>query len=208
LKRLSLKPLSPFDCDIICPQAVFSKSNLASWGTFMRNALIVGRLIAASTVVVFGCSSGPKWETIEQQNMAVVRGAHAALASGDFEGFKKAIGPNYVRHCQAMPPGLQELHGTDEFFEFLEEFATAVPEYTDRLSQMIAYHDRVAYVSTMTGVQTGPLGNLPATGREFTLVNIIIQRLENGRVVETWVSWDNVAFLSQLGLFPAEAPPV
>jgi predicted ester cyclase len=46
------------------------------------------------------------------------------------------------------------------------------------------------------------LGDLPATGRKFTLVNIIIQRLENGKVVETWVSWDNVAFLSQLGLMP------
>lgn len=44
-----------------------------------------------------------------------------------------------------------------------------------------------------------------AQGRTFTLVNIIMQRLEGGKVVETWVSWDNVAFLTQLGLMPA--PP-
>jgi len=140
--------------------------------------------------------------TVEQQNMAVVRRAHAALAGGDFESFKAAIGPDYVRHCQAMPPQLQELHGTDEFFAFLEEFLAAVPEYEDTLSQMIAQGDRVAYVSTMTGVQTGPMGDLPNTGRKFTLVNIIIQRLDAGKIVETWVSWDNVAFLSQLGLMP------
>lgn len=149
-----------------------------------------------------GCSEKPSTDLIEQQNMAVVRSTHAALASGDFEGFKAAIGPNYVRHCQAMPPGLQELHGTEEFFTFLQEFITAVPEYEDTLSQMIADGDRVAYVSTMTGVQTAPMGGLPATGKEFTLVNIIIQRLENQKIVETWVSWDNVAFLSQLGLMP------
>ncbi|MGB5753397.1 MAG: ester cyclase [Thermoanaerobaculia bacterium] len=138
----------------------------------------------------------------EEENKAIVRNTHAALAKGDFESFKAAIGPNYVRHCQAMPPGLQELRGTDEFFAFLEEFVAAVPDYTDTLSQMIADGDRVAYVSTMSGVQTGPMGDLPATGKEFTLVNIIIQRLENGKIVETWVSWDNVAFLSQLGLMP------
>lgn len=172
----------------------------------MRCAVLVGSLFVASTIAVSGCSTEPQWEEIERQNMAVVRGAHAALASGDLEGFKNAIGPNYVRHCQAMPPGLQELHGTDEFFAFIEEFMTAVPDYTDTLSPMIADHDKVAYVSTMTGVQAGPLGDLPATGKEFTLVNIIIQRLENGKVVETWVSWDNVAFLSQLGLFPPQAP--
>lgn len=139
----------------------------------------------------------------ETRNMEVVRAAHAALARGDFESFTAAIGPNYVRHCQAMPPGLQDLEGTVEFFAFLEDFLIAVPEYEDELSQMIADGDRVAYVSTMKGTQTGPLGDLPATGKEFTLVNVIIQRLEDGKIVETWVSWDNVAFLYQLGLMPA-----
>ena len=49
---------------------------------------------------------------------------------------------------------------------------------------------------------TGPMGGFPATGKTFNLVNIIMQRLEDGKVVETWVSWDNVSFLSQLGLMP------
>ena len=167
----------------------------------MRRILSVC-LVAVLVSLLPGCSTGPSQEEIEERNMSVVRGAHAALARGDFEAFKSVIGPDYVRHCQAMPPGLQELQGTDEFFAFLGEFITAVPEYEDTISQMIAQGDRVAYVSTMTGVQTGPMGDLPATGKEFTLVNIIIQRLENGKVVETWVSWDNVAFLSQLGLKP------
>ena len=172
----------------------------------MRQRILVVSLIAVGLGALFGCSNEPCWEDIEEQNMAVVRGAHAALASGDFEGFKAAIGPDYVRHCQAIPPELQELRGTDEFFAFLEEWVSGVPEYTDTITQMIAHQDKVAYVSTMTGVQTGPIGGLPATGREFTVVNIIIQRLEDGKVGETWVSWDNVAILSQLGLFPPAAP--
>ena len=134
--------------------------------------------------------------------MAVVRQAHLDLASGDLEAFKSAIGPNYVRHCQAMPPNLQELSGTDDFFGFIEEFSKAVPEYQDTISQMIVQGNRVAYISTISGVQSGPMGDLPASGKAFTLVNIIIQRLEKGKIVETWVSWDNVAFLSQLGFMP------
>ena len=141
-------------------------------------------------------------EEIEQRNMEIIRQAHANLAAGDVEAFKSAISPNYIRHCQAMPPGLQELHGTEEFFGFIEEFSQSVPSYTDSLSNMIADGDMVAYISTMTGTQTGPMGGFPATGKTFTLVSIIMQRLEDGKVVETWVSWDNVAFLSQLGLMP------
>jgi predicted ester cyclase len=144
-------------------------------------------------------------EEIEKRNKEVIRTAHASLQAGDVDGFKSLISPDYVRHCQAMPPGLQEIHGTEEFFGFIEEFVKAVPVYTDSLSNMIAEGDRVAYVSTLRGTTTGPMGDFPATGKSFTLQNIIIQRLQAGKVVETWISWDNVSFLTQLGLMPNPA---
>lgn len=171
----------------------------------MRNPVNAGYLAVAISIALCGCSGEPCTEDIEERNMAVVRESHAALARGDLETFKTALAPNYSRHCQAMPPKFQELEGTEEFLAFLQEFVSAVPGYEDTITQMIAQDDKVAYVSTMKGIQTGPMGGLPATGREFTLVNIIIQRLENGKIAETWVSWDNVAFLSQLGQFPPPA---
>jgi predicted ester cyclase len=160
-------------------------------------------------LVVASASAGRAGELstkeIEKRNMEIVRQTHANLAAGDLTAFRSAISPEYVRHCQAMPPGSQELHGTEEFIGFLEEWLKAVSGYTDTISNMIADGDKVAYVSTMSGTQTGPLGELPATGKSFTLVNVIIQRLEDGKIVETWVTWDNVALLSQLGLMP-ESP--
>jgi len=166
----------------------------------MLRRMIAAVMLIAATLGA-GCAQDHA-RSVEEENMAAVRAAHAALADGDLGRFKSAIGPNYVRHCQAMPPGLQELHGTDEFFAFIEEFILGVSEYTDEISQMIAQGDRVAYVSTMTGIQTGPMGGFPASNREFKLVNIVIHRLDNGKIVETWVSWDNVSFLSQLGFLP------
>jgi len=166
-----------------------------------KNA-VLGTLILGNLIICIGCSTESATDEIEQQNMAIMRKAHADLQRGDIESFKAVISPDYVRHCQAMPTGLQEIHGTEEFFGFIEEFLVAVPSYQDSISNMIADGDRIAYISTLTGTQTGPMGDLPASGKSFTLVNIIIQRLENGKVVETWISWDNVAFLSQLGLMP------
>jgi len=142
---------------------------------------------------------------VENRNMAVVRETHAALTRGDLEAFRIHLAPDYERHCQAMPPELQEMRGTERFLAFLEDFLTGAPGYEDTLSQMIAQGDKVAYVSTMVGTHTGPMGGLPATGRTFTVVNIVIQRLAGGKIAETWVSWDNVAMLSQLGLFPPPA---
>lgn len=170
-----------------------------------RVSMLVCTLLFAIVTTVPSEASEESAEKIEALNQKVVRQAHASLAEGDFDTFKSLISPNYTRHCQAMPPGQQELHGTEIFFAFLEEFVAAVPGYTDTLSNMIAEGDRVAYISTMIGTQTGPMGGFPATGESFTLVNIIIQRLEDGKIVETWVSWDNMAFLSQLGLLPDSA---
>lgn len=169
----------------------------------MKNHVVAFGIMALGVIALaVGCNTGSSTEEIERQNMEIVRKAHADLQRGDFKAFEAVISPNYVRHCQAMPPGLQEIHGTDKFFAFIEEFSAAVPGYQDSLSNMFAHEDRVAYISTMTGTQTGPMGDLPASGKSFKLVNIIIQRLEGGKVVETWISWDNVSFLSQLGFMP------
>jgi len=172
----------------------------------MRTLAAVGCLSLGLLVLQTGCSCDVSQQELEERNMAVVRQAHAALAKGDLEGFKAALAPNYVRHCQAMPPELQEIRGPEKFLAFIEDFSSAVPVYEDVIGPMIAQGDMVAYVSTMTGTQTGPMGGLPASGKTFTVVNIIIQRLEDGKVAETWVSWDNVAMLSQLGFFPPPVP--
>jgi len=159
-------------------------------------------LSIAVLAVIIGCSNENATKNLENRNMDIVRQTHADLAARDFGAFKAAIAPDYVRHCQAMPPGLQELHGTEQFFAFIEEFLVAVSSHQDSISNMIAQGDIVAYVSTITGIQDGPMGELPASGKSFTLDNIIMQRLENGKIAETWVSWDNVAFMSQLGFMP------
>jgi len=171
----------------------------------MRSLAVVGYLSIGLLSGLTGCSCDVTQQELEEKNMAVVRQTHAALASGDLDGFKAALAPDYVRHCQAMPPELQEIRGVEPFLAFIEEFVSGVGVYQDTIGPMIAQGDMVAYVSTMTGTQTGPIGDLPASGKTFTVVNIIIQRLEDGKVAETWVSWDNVAMLSQLGFFP---PPV
>ena len=172
----------------------------------MRNAKRVPRLsdfaliLAFSGIMIAGCENQEK--AMEERNKAVVRYVHEEIAKGNTAVFNEVLTPNYIRHCQAMPPELQELHGTEQFKGFIKEFLEAVPDCRDTIDLIIAEGDKVAYITTMTGTQTGPMEPYAATGKKFSLVNIIIHRFENGKIAETWISWDNVAFLTQLGLFP------
>jgi len=152
--------------------------------------------------VLVGCSEESKVRQMEEQNKALVQRIHAEVSKGNMGIFDEVLSPDYVRHCQAMPPEFQELHGTDQFKAFIVDFLTAVPDCNDSVLFIIAENDMVAYVTKMTGTQTGPMGELPASGKEFALTNIVIHRIEDSKIAETWVSWDNVAMLMQLGFFP------
>jgi predicted ester cyclase len=139
---------------------------------------------------------------LEEQNKALVKRIHAEVSKGNLEIFDEVLSPDYVRHCQAMPPELQEIHGTEVFKAFVADFVNAVSNCEDKIEFIIADSNMVAYVTTTTGIQTGPMGDLPAGGKEFLLKNIVIQRIEDGKIAETWISWDNVAMLTQLGFYP------
>lgn len=167
--------------------------------------VLLALFLISIVVALVGCSQESAASRVEEGNKALVSRIHAEVSKGNLGIFDEVLSPDYVRHCQAMPPGFQELHGTDQFKSFLADFSTAVPDCNDSVLFVIAEGNMVAYVTKMTGTQTGPMGNLPPSGKKFTLTNIVIHRIENGKVVETWVSWDNVAMLTQLGFFPTHA---
>ena len=49
------------------------------------------------------------------------------------------------------------------------------------------------------------MGNFPPTGKSMESKFLSISRIEEGWIAELWVEWDNLAILTQLGLFPPEA---
>jgi steroid delta-isomerase-like uncharacterized protein len=160
-------------------------------------------LIMVSFMAAGCCDQGA---SVEQQNIATTIRIHEAMSKGNVDVFDEVFTENYVRHCQAMPPEFQEMHGGEQLKAFVVDFLKSVPDYHDSLGQIFAQGDMVAYIATGYGTQTGEMNGLPASGKEFALVNIILQRFENGKIAETWITWDNVAMLSQLGFFPPPPP--
>lgn len=161
-------------------------------------------------VSILGCSGDDKIAEIakqEEQNKATVIRVHSELSKGNLAIFDEVLSHNYIRHCQAMSPEYQELRGTEVFKAFMADFLKAAPDVNDSILFLMAENNMVAYVTNMTGTQTGVMGGLPPSGKKFEVTNIVIHRFSNGKIAETWVSWDNVAMLTQLGLFPPSAPP-
>jgi len=135
-------------------------------------------------------------------NKAVVIHALKRLSSGDVDGFVQALAPDYVRHCQAMPAPRQEIHGPAAMREWLLANKVTFPDYHEEVETLVAEGDFVAWRSIGTGTQHGAMGPLPPTGRRLSIVIIGMHRFENGRIAETWTSWDNMTAARQLGVLP------
>lgn len=102
----------------------------------------------------------------------------------------------------SSPPGVPS--DRDGSKAYLFGFLKAFPDSTFTIDDMIAEGDQVVTKKTLRGTHTGPLGDIPATGQPVTLQFVDIMRVRDGRIVEHWLSMDQLSFMQQLGLIPAQ----
>ena len=141
-----------------------------------------------------------------ETNKALVRDVLERVNRHDLEGLRDALAPAYSRHSQATT-AMPEIRGRDQMMEFFEASFSAFPDWHEELVLIVAEGDKVAYITRGTGTHEGAFGDIPATGKTVEIMNFIVQRIEDGKIAETWTGWDNLAFLMQVGLFPPPPSP-
>jgi predicted ester cyclase len=137
---------------------------------------------------------------LENRNKSVVRQFGEALNNHALSLLDEIVAPDFVRYCQATP--WIEIHSRDDFKRFLEGDWASVPDGQTNLRLLVAEGDFVAVYCTLTGTQTGPWGPFSPSGKRFELDFAGVFRLAGGKIVELWVTWDNLAALTQLGHMP------
>ncbi len=78
----------------------------------------------------------------------------------------------------------------------------AIPDLHNTILDQVAEIDLVATRYLSRGTQLGPYGTLPATGKQFEVMGIEMQRFVNGQLTELWNVIDNLRMLRQLGVIP------
>ncbi|MEE8327102.1 MAG: ester cyclase [candidate division NC10 bacterium] len=137
---------------------------------------------------------------MSEANKELVRAFSEAGNGNDLDAFDTLLTPDFVRHCEATP----EIAVTtrEGFKEFYRETAKTFPDQRMTLDALVAEGDRVAFWGAFSGTQEGPMGPFPPTGKRMESQIGGMFRIEDGRIAELWVTWDNLSGLAQLGLFP------
>ncbi len=167
----------------------------------MKKLSVACVLIIVLVIALMSCSAV---DDTAAKNKAVAMKAFEALNNGDYDALDELVAVNYKRHCQATPD--VNVESLEQFKEFVKSWEGAFPDMKAELHHIIAEDDMVAAYLTYTGTNSGAMGNIPATGKVMDSKTFVLHRFENGKIAESWVTWDNVAILNQLGLFPPASP--
>lgn len=120
---------------------------------------------------------------------------------GKLELADELYAPGYIDHVGRGPePG--RVSGPEGIKQAVIMFRTAFPDLHYTVEEEMAERDLVMTRFSARGTNKGPfLGNRP-TGRVVNYTGFDLNRILDGKIVESWVSYDALALLQQIGLVP------
>jgi predicted ester cyclase len=160
-----------------------------------------------STIVMAGVAlllllAGCQRAAIQQaeNNKQVFLRSIEAINAKNFEALNDLGGANLVRHCQATPD--VKVNSLEDIKSYLRQDSATFPDSHMTIDHVVAEGNFVAFHGTYVATQKGPMGPFPPSNRQMSVEIAGVQRFENGKVAEMWVTWDNLAALAQLGYWP------
>ncbi|MDD7939319.1 ester cyclase [Actinomycetospora lutea] len=123
-----------------------------------------------------------------------------AMNSRELDLLDDIVAQDFVRHCQATPDF--DVRSREDFKDFLRSNTASFPDNVQTFVQIVENGDRAGIWVTYEGTQQGPLGPIPPTGRKVSFDFGGIFRVQDGKLAELWVTWDNMTIMGQLGQLP------
>ena len=81
-------------------------------------------------------------------------------------------------------------------------YRNAFPDVHFTIDEQIAEGDKVVTRWTGHGTHKGELAGIPATGKSATVTGMGVDRIVNGKIVESWGIFDQFGMMQQLGVIP------
>ena len=135
-----------------------------------------------------------------EENKAITRRfLDEIFAGGNLELVDELFAPNFVLHDPSVP---QEVRGLEAMKQYITMYRTAYPDTHFTVEDQIAEGDEVVTRWTGQGTHQGELMGIAPTGNRVTVTGIEIDRISGGKIEETWVNYDALGMMQQLGIIP------
>jgi predicted ester cyclase len=119
-----------------------------------------------------------------QENEALVRRWIGLMNEGKFDAFEEVLTPAHAKRFREGNAGFQ----------------AGFPGYQQIIEDMMSDGDKVITRVTIRGTHRGHFLGIAPTGKEVAYEVIAIDRIEDGKVAESWEQGDHLGLMIQLGV--------
>ena len=136
-----------------------------------------------------------------EANKAVARRfLEEVFSQGNLAVADEITAADHVNLGPAALPGLPP--GPEGNKQLVMLYRNAFPDVQFTVDEQIAEGDKVVTRWTGRGTHEGELAGIPATGKSTTVTGIAVNRIVNGKIVESWGIFDQFGLMQQLGVIP------
>ena len=130
-----------------------------------------------------------------EENKAVVRRMFEAINKQDLASLDELMAPDFILHMHA-----QQARGWEVNRQVIEDEIRAFPDLHVAIEDNLAEGDKVCVRLQETATHTGEYHGLAPTGNKLTYTVVAIWQIIEGKIVEGWITYDQLDFLKQLGV--------
>lgn len=136
---------------------------------------------------------------MSEQNKRVMRRAfEEIIGRKNLDYVDQALASDFVGHDTAG-----ETFGRDDFRQGVMAMHEAFSDPRVAIEDQLADGDKVVTRWRVSGIHSGPFQGVPATGRSVSMTGTSIDRIANGKILESWEVTDDAGLLKQMGVLPA-----
>jgi steroid delta-isomerase-like uncharacterized protein len=142
----------------------------------------------------------PSARPIEANKDLVRRFVREIFEDGNADAVDELVAEDFVPHTW---PSTGD--GRGDLKRAIERVSKGLSDARFEIEDMIAEDGRVAVRLTATARQTGEFMGMPSQGKSYTIGEIHIFRIRDGKVSEHWHQFDSMGMMSQLGALPGKS---
>ncbi len=141
---------------------------------------------------------------MSMENKAIVRRLYEEVWNKRrVELVDELMSPSHAMHDNHLPDsGI----GPEAYKRNVARFVAGFPDLRFTVEDMLVENDKVAVGWTISGTHKGEFRGISPTGRKVSVEGITINHIADGKIMDSYVSWDALGLLQQLGAAPALGP--
>jgi steroid delta-isomerase-like uncharacterized protein len=138
--------------------------------------------------------------SVEENRTLIHRFVEEVFNRGNLDVVEEIYAPIYVGHTAGLP---EQTLGPEGVKEFVELYRSAFPDIRTTIEDIVTVGDKLAYRWTAVGTHQGEFLGVAPSNNAVEITGTTMERIEGGKIVETYNNFDQLGMMRQIGAMPA-----